>query len=566
MVHRYLFLLVLLAGSKDPAYMAGLLTGPAYVDARVQQPPRDAAATATETVVVRGRVVTAANGQPLHRVRLTLTGGSQNPPSGVTDARGEFEIADVPAGTYTLTAARAGYLTLQYGQRRRGEAGRPIVVRAGETVEKLEMALQRGGVLAGRIFDDTGDAASGVRVEAVEFRYIRGRRVAVAARITATNDVGEFRLSNLEPGAYQLRASSRDAWESDDGKTTFVYATTFFPGVTAVDQAQNLTVAAGQEIGGLDIRLVPGREARVTGVVQDASGAPVPGLMVNFGDITRTVGGALQSQGGVGSARTNERGEFAFENLSPGEYMAYGGGPNNTTNATVVLNAGDTKHIVLTPARTPAVAGTLATDDGSRLPFAAARLTVTPVDADPDNVFAPWAGPNAQSPRPDWGFRIVNMVGEYLFRVTGLPDDWRLGAVMFGGRDIIDTPLPVARGAADVEGLQLVLTRKVARLEGQVLDRNGAVTSDATVIVFAEGRAAWGIGSRFVKVTRPERDGRFVIAGLPPGTYRVIARDFVAVGQWEDPEFLQSLFRDATRVDLKEGVTETLTLTVMEAR
>lgn len=532
----------------------------------LQPPARDAAATPAGTAVVRGRIVTEANGQPLHRVRVTLNGAAQNPPTGVTDTRGEFEITGVPAGMYTLTATRAGYLTTQYGHRRRGEAGRPIVVRTGENIEKLDMALQRGGVLAGRVFDDTGDALAGVRVEAVETRFVRGRRVPVAARITATNDVGEFRLSNLEPGAYQLRAVSRDAWESDDGKATYVYATTFFPGVSAADQAQNLTVAAGQEIGGLDIRLVPGREARVTGVVQDASGAPVPGLVVNFGDITRTVGGALQSQGGVGSARTNERGEFAFENLPPGEYMAYGGGPNNTTNATVVLNPGETKHVVLTPARTPAVAGTVVSDDGTRLPFAAARLTVTPVDADPDNVFVPWAGPNAQSPRPDWTFRIVNMSGQYLFRVTGLPDDWRLAAVLLGGRDIIDTPLPFSRGHADVEGLQLVLTRKAARLEGRVLDRTGAATTDASVIVFAEGRSAWGIGSRFVRATRPEQDGRFTLAALPPGTYRVIARDFVAEGQWEDPEFLQSLLRDATRVELKDGVNESLTLTVVEAR
>ena len=552
MVHRCLFLLtLLLAGSEDPAYKSQV---------------REVAINTPATAVVRGRIVTAANGQPLHRVRVTLNGGGQNPPSGVTDTRGEFEITGIPAGTYTLTATRAGYLTTQYGQRRRGEAGRPIVIAAGETIDTISMALQRGGVLAGRVFDDIGEGLANVRVEAVETRYIRGRRVPVAARIVSTNDIGEFRVSNLEAGAYQLRAQSRELWDSDDGKATNVYAATFFPGVASSDQAQNLTVAAGQELGGLDIRLVPGRAARVTGVVQDASGAPVVGMVVNLGDVTRGVGGALQGQGSGGSARTNERGEFAFDKLAPGEYMAYGGGPNNTTNATVVLNAGETKHVVLTPARTPAVAGTVVADDGSRLPFAASRVTVTPLDADPENVFAPWAGPNAQSPRPDWTFRIVNMNGQYLFRVSGLPDDWRLGAVLHGGRDIIDTPLPFARGNPDVEGVQLVLTRKVGRLEGNVLDGNAAPTTDASVILFAEGRSAWGIGSRFVRATRPGREGKFTIAGVPPGVYRVIAREFVADGQWEDPEFLQSLLRDATRVELKEDTTESVTLTVGVAR
>ena len=175
----------------------------------------------------------------------------------------------MPAGTYTLSAVRAGYLTVQYGQRRPREAGRPIVLAAGQSIEKIEVAMVRGGVLAGRVLDDLGDPAPLVRVEAVEARFIRGRRVFVAARITSTNDAGEYRVSGLEPGAYQLRATSREVWESDDGKGAFVFAPTSFPGVVGSEQAQTVTVASGQEIGGLDFRLVAGPAARVTGLVAE---------------------------------------------------------------------------------------------------------------------------------------------------------------------------------------------------------------------------------------------------------------------------------------------------------
>ena len=48
-----------------------------------QPPARDAAATAG-TGVVRGKVVAATTGLPLHRVRVTLNGAARNPPSGVT--------------------------------------------------------------------------------------------------------------------------------------------------------------------------------------------------------------------------------------------------------------------------------------------------------------------------------------------------------------------------------------------------------------------------------------------------------------------------------------------------
>ena len=83
--------------------------------AQVPQPPRDPTAVVSGGGILRGRVVAAQGGQPLHRVRLTLEGVAQNPPTTVTDLRGEFGFTGVQAGTYRLTATRAGYLTLQYG-------------------------------------------------------------------------------------------------------------------------------------------------------------------------------------------------------------------------------------------------------------------------------------------------------------------------------------------------------------------------------------------------------------------------------------------------------------------
>jgi hypothetical protein len=540
-------------------------TGLLLQTALPQQAVRDAAPTAA-TGVVRGRVVAAATGLPLHRVRLTLNGAAQNPPSGVTDVRGEFEISAVPPGTYTLSAARAGYLTVQYGQRRPREAGRLIVLAAGQSVEKIEIAMVRGGVLAGRILDDLGDPAPLVRVEAVEARFIRGRRMFVAARITSTNDAGEFRVSGLEPGAYQLRATSREVWESDDGKSTFVFAPTSFPGVVGSEQAQTLTVAPGQEVGGLDFRLVAGGAARVTGVVQDASGEPVPDVVVNLSEIGRTIGGAIQSSGPGATVRTDARGAFDIPKIPAGDYLVSSGGPNDRANESFFIQPGEVKHVVLTPAAPAALAGVIVFEPDERPPFAASRLSIDLVDADPMHVLPTWTTPRPAAPRADWTFRFTNVNGQYLVRVDGLPEGWMLKSVRAGGRDVIDAPLSVTPGRA-VEGLQLVVGKGGASLSGDVSDRTGQPSADAVVLVFAENRAQWGIGSRFVRIVRPEdRTARFSISGLPPGIYRVIARDFVVEGQWEEADFLQSLLRDATRVELAEGATEKVSLVIREAK
>jgi hypothetical protein len=61
---------------------------------------------------------------------------------------------------------------------------------------------------------------------------------------------------------------------------------------------------------------------------------------------------------------------------------------------------------------------------------------------------------------------------------------------------------------------------------------------------------------------RPGNDGRFTISGLPLGNYRIGAREFVAEGQWEDPEFLTALLRTAASITLAEAGSETITLRV----
>ncbi|MDQ3348605.1 MAG: carboxypeptidase-like regulatory domain-containing protein, partial [Acidobacteriota bacterium] len=490
---------------------------------------------------MRGQVVNSATTMPLHRVKLTLNGDAANAPVAVTDTRGEFEFIDVPPGTYTISAVRAGYLPTQYGQRRLREAGRPIDVQAGGVVEGVQIAMYRGGVLAGRVSDEQGDPAPGARVEAVEFRYINGRRIPVAAAIATSNDIGEFRLGGLPPGAYQLRASTGEAWESDDGKTTFVHAVTYFPGVTGVSQAQTLNVGLAQQITDLDVRLVAGQAARIDGVVEDGDGRPMPSQQVHLSNILRTIGGALLGSGSAGTTRTDARGTYEFRALAPGEYLVHAGGPSERATASALLNAGETKRVVLSPRKPTTLGGEVVAEDGAPLPFAANRLRVWPLRTDADHPLLSWGAPSETTVSADRKFRMTDIQGEYLFRVRNLPREWMVKSVTLGGRDITDSPLAVAPASADIQGLQIVLANRGGSLSGVVEDRNGTPLPDVTVLVFAESRGMWGPGSRFVHTARPDAVGRFVVHGLPTAVYRVVAKEMVIDGQWEDPEYLQSL-------------------------
>jgi hypothetical protein len=55
------------------------------------------------------------------------------------------------------------------------------------------------GVIAGRLYDRDGEAASNVTVQALKYVYQNGRRVLSSVQSAQTNDLGEYRLFWLPP-------------------------------------------------------------------------------------------------------------------------------------------------------------------------------------------------------------------------------------------------------------------------------------------------------------------------------------------------------------------------------
>ncbi len=317
-------------------------------------PPRDTPAT-QRTATIRGRVTNAA-GEPLHRVKVTLVTSVPNPPSSVTDTRGEFEITGVAAGSYYLTATRAGYLTIQYGQRRPREAGRTIPVKPGEIVEGINFALPRGAVLAGTITDDVGEPYQGVRVEAVEFRYVRGRRVPVQAAAATTNDLGQYRLSGLAArhvSSFAPRPLTRG--RTRRARTRMCMRTPTFRESPEAIRRSSSNLGVGQEMASLNFGMRAGRPATITGVIQNANGEPMASQAIGMDRATRGIGGALVSLGGGGDTRSDKAGAFEFKNVPPGEYVVYSGAGADRVAESVVVADGDTKSIVLGRAASPAL-------------------------------------------------------------------------------------------------------------------------------------------------------------------------------------------------------------------
>ena len=126
----------------------------------------------------------------------------------LTDNQGRYEFKDLPAGRFGVSVSKSGYVTMQYGQNRPFEPGKPIELADAQVLEKADVALPRGGVLAGRVIDESGEAVADADVTAMRMQFQNGTRHLVqTGRNAMTNDLGQFRIYGLPPGDYFVSAT-----------------------------------------------------------------------------------------------------------------------------------------------------------------------------------------------------------------------------------------------------------------------------------------------------------------------------------------------------------------------
>ena len=94
-----------------------------------QQPAREGRpAPPSGTAVISGRVVSAdAQPKPVRRARVTLNSSDREVGrTAITDDAGTFSFTALPAGRYSLSAIKAGFVNVSYGEKRPGRPGTPI--------------------------------------------------------------------------------------------------------------------------------------------------------------------------------------------------------------------------------------------------------------------------------------------------------------------------------------------------------------------------------------------------------------------------------------------------------
>lgn len=256
----------------------------------------------TKTGTITGRVVNES-GEPLPDVIVSLRGySSREAYNAITDRDGKFRFSGLNPIVYLASAGLASYTAAP----RDPDSTQSTSYRIGDVID---LVLVKGGVITGTVTNSTGHPVVGVRVRAQRIRDGDGQRSRYGAslRDIQTDDRGNYRIYGLPTGTYLVFAGGGyGAYEND----TPIYAPS-----SARDTAAEVSVRAGEESSGVDIRYRSESGHSISGTAGGTTGLETYGITVIL--TSTQEGGSQASDSNYLQPGTPG---FSFNGVADGDY------------------------------------------------------------------------------------------------------------------------------------------------------------------------------------------------------------------------------------------------------
>jgi len=507
-----------------------------------------------------------ATGQPLRRAQVLLkpveAGGAIVQ---TTDDSGKFTFPKVTPGHYSISIQRDGYLPLQAGSIGSYKMPPFFTVRPGETIHSFDFRMVPWGVIGGKVKFDDAEPAVNVAVQLYREYYLKGRHGWAVAATTRTNDRGEYRVHGLEPGSYYIAAlyqtparppNSEEQRRTDaSGKplAELSYAVTFYPEVQKLADAVAVRISPGKEVDGMDIFLTLVHTVRIRGRVTSAlSGQVVPGpsITLRWNDSDNT--GSVSAPVDVSYDSHNN---FQIKGVTPGPYLMVTTGVDEGTGLSgrTPINVGDSDieelEIVIGPERKWKGTISVEGDESTKLP----GLVVA---------FEPRRGtafPSRAQVSRFRDFSVPFLPQEiYDLEVLNAPEDTYLKSVLVGNSDRLVSGLEAEPGA-DPPPAVVVLSTKGGQVFGKAVTTDSMiVASGASVLLIPDPPYGRSQAYRFAYA---DESGNFLVRGVPPGRYVVVAWLDQPPCEVYNPDDLAACKASGVPVTATEGAVQAVQVT-----
>jgi protocatechuate 3,4-dioxygenase beta subunit len=469
----------------------------------------------------------------------------------VSDPEGKYRITGLMPGQIMVSAVAPTYVMPVSPM---FMPGRSLLLSGDEAVEGIDFKLTRGGVITGRIIDAEGKPVIEERVtltlldekgQPARFQMPRSGNPYTYN----TDDRGIYRIYGLSAGRYKVSAG-------DSGGVATLrsgyYPKTYHPDVTDVAKAGIVELSEGGEAKNIDITVgARSRTYTVSGRIVDAdTGQPIPGITYAFGPLQQNQTQTMMSGFSSPSTPTNSKGEFRLEGIDPVPFEVTDGDVNDLevkaqrglSISGAVITDGITNKAALAGVSRLIVSGYVSSSSTGIQTFN--NSTTSPIAA--DRTF------QLEGLRPG---SVSISVGAFStpesrgFSVSRIVSD----------RELPNRQIELSAGQ-NVSGVRIYLQYGSAVLKGEVKIAGGTLPPDAMVVVFLQKENQPRVVS-----TQVDARGRFILAGIPAGTYDAVLQ-IMTFGAGGFPGGLPKMQRQSVSVsdDSESQITFTIDLAPKE--
>lgn len=488
----------------------------------------------TTQCLFRVHVINGLTKRSVAGANVVLSSQTAEPSSGRTNADGSFSGYAASTGSYLCTVRHHGYRMTGVGM------GKLVELKSG-TQTDITVELEPLAVIAGRVLDQYGDPVRNAIVHTEDKLEAPGEgEYYESYSAGTTDDLGEYRIAEVEPGKHYVavefntsnpRVRLRYQWPHTGG---FL----LYPDAMAFEQAQEVDVSAGATLRLRDVHLQIRRAVTIQGRVKPLS----PSSGQQQISLRRIPAVALHSSPVVHGGVAEADGTFRVETF-PGTYVLSASDmKTGKVSKPVTLEIGDQDitGLELDLDVGYELRGRIAVEGSQQIDYSSLLLNFggQPVKLDSSG-----------------GFRADVFGATAFYTLQGLTGDWYVKDFRVSGKRITGRGFHVEPGTTDV---LISLSPRGARLSiGFSIAPDGATA--AMVVLLPEAGEIPDVESMIS--AQPDDSGRFILRGVPPGSYRVFTLD---ASNWVlamRPDLLFEKHRNqAALITLQEGEEKSIAI------